>query len=500
MKFIYTYLQIIFFITSLFFSIVFPAYSQPVNDNVNDNITWQGIGGLPSFAGNNIGATKEVNEPNHAGNIGGSSVWYGYDGHMPGRQAITTNGSGFDTIISLYYLDAGNFTNPSIDFTPLVTVASNDDVGVGQQTSRIEFDRLVWWGPDVSSFGNAQALLYLVIDGKNGATGNFLLSTESLPPNNDNFFDATVINASQVVSIYGYNYNATVEFGEPNDGGGNNTVWYKWTAPFGGLLTLDTYEEPILSTFASTKSRMDTILSVYVGSDVTNLSLIERNDNDTQRGDGNDSRIDINVIGGQTYYFSIDGPTGDGASGIKNGDLTYPAIIAKNNEGEFKLNVRIDNQFTADLEVVSVETGNYVSNRKLTYTIKNNGFSNVFDAQVIFTLGPKIKITSAGTCTISGMSLICPVGGIDAGITKTMETSFSIITTEAGAEAVDLEIFSNSITDSYSANNVKTFNLDIVKSTQVPMFGFWDQSALTLLLSVFGVVALRKHSIKIFKQ
>jgi hypothetical protein len=62
-------------------------------------------------------------------------------------------------------------------------------------------------------------------------------------PANDNFAAAiniTLTNNAAVVT--GFNTNATKELGEPNHAGnmGGRSVWWKWTAPSGGMVTLTT--------------------------------------------------------------------------------------------------------------------------------------------------------------------------------------------------------------------------------------------------------------------
>src|SRR5262249_37629551 len=86
-------------------------------------------GAAGSTTGSTVGATKEVGEPNHVGNPGGSSVWYAWTAPATGTVSIDTAGSGFDTLLAAY-------TGTSVG--ALTQVAANDDSGVGT-TSRVSF-------------------------------------------------------------------------------------------------------------------------------------------------------------------------------------------------------------------------------------------------------------------------------------------------------------------------------------------------------------------------
>jgi len=66
------------------------------------------------------GATKQPGEPNHAGNIGGKSVWWKVVPPMDGSVRLNTYGSGFDTVLGLY-------TGDSV--STLTLVAASDDCG-----------------------------------------------------------------------------------------------------------------------------------------------------------------------------------------------------------------------------------------------------------------------------------------------------------------------------------------------------------------------------------
>jgi hypothetical protein len=49
-----------------------------------------------------VGASKETGEPNHAGDPGGASVWYGWTAPSTGQALLDTCDSDFDTLLGVY--------------------------------------------------------------------------------------------------------------------------------------------------------------------------------------------------------------------------------------------------------------------------------------------------------------------------------------------------------------------------------------------------------------
>jgi hypothetical protein len=95
--------------------------------------------------------------------------------------------------------------------------------------------------------------------------------------------------------VAGNNINATSEPGEPLHAGkpGGSSVWYTWTAPNTGVVSLQT----IGSTF-------DTLLAVYSGLSVTSLVSVA---SDEDHGGFYTSALKFDAFNGQQYQFAIDG-------------------------------------------------------------------------------------------------------------------------------------------------------------------------------------------------
>src|SRR6266516_3949276 len=84
-------------------------------------------------------------------------------------------------------------------------------------------------------------------------------------PANDDFANAYNLVPPGIGSTNGNNINATEEIGEQFIFGvpGGQSVWYMWTAPSDGPVT-----------FTTAGSDFDSLLGVYVGPTVDNLTLI----------------------------------------------------------------------------------------------------------------------------------------------------------------------------------------------------------------------------------
>jgi hypothetical protein len=99
----------------------------PANDMFADSTSIQGAFGV--FTGSNVRATKEVNEPDHAGNPGGNSIWWTWTAPSDGLVSITTAGSSIDTLLGIY-------TGSSV--AELTLVIGNDD-SAGSKSSAVRF-------------------------------------------------------------------------------------------------------------------------------------------------------------------------------------------------------------------------------------------------------------------------------------------------------------------------------------------------------------------------
>lgn len=103
-----------------------------------------------------LGATREDDEPYHAGGRGGASVWWSWTAPWTGTVTISTAGSSFDTLLGVY---------TGTEIWSLTEVASNDD----QQYPAIMTSQVVF---DVSSNETYQ----IAVDGYDGISGTVHLA------------------------------------------------------------------------------------------------------------------------------------------------------------------------------------------------------------------------------------------------------------------------------------------------------------------------------------
>ena len=138
------------------------AAAPPTNDDFADAKVIAAMGG--TLSASNVGATKQVGEPSHAGDSGGASLWFSWTPNFTGNVFVDTAGSSFDTLVGVY---SGN----SVD--QLTLVGSDDDVGTSASSGRVCFH--------VSS----GTTWHIAVDGFAGATGVVSLAwgakTDSAP-------------------------------------------------------------------------------------------------------------------------------------------------------------------------------------------------------------------------------------------------------------------------------------------------------------------------------
>ena len=254
-----------------------PCSGPPANDNFADAIVLSGrVGSAFSSTGC---ATPESGEPNHApaSSEAVNSVWFRWTAPYSGNVVMTTEGSTFDTVMAVYR---------GTDVTSLTSVAKNDDDMTKtpvQITSRVTFAATV------------NTVYSIAVAGYLTAEGGVALNIN--PGSNDVFSTALVLTGA-TGSVSCRNTTARRETGEPMHAGvlGTNSVWYCWQAPASGLVRFDTEG-----------SNFDTLLAVYTGTRVTNLTAVA-SDNDS--GTNKTSRLSFQAVAGTNYWIAVDGVNG----------------------------------------------------------------------------------------------------------------------------------------------------------------------------------------------
>ena len=205
------------------------ARAAPINDAFSSALAISGDRG--SDAASNVGATKEADEPMHAGSPGGASIWYRWTAPVSGRFTFDSSSDGlystegectFDTLLGIY-------TGRSVG--QLLEVASSDDIpfpGVGNtECGAARFNAV------------SGSTYFIAIDGKSGASGKTVLCWRLTPINDD--FPGTSVSGA-VGSSGEISTGATFQVGEPVvSQTGWKTLWYSWRAPRSGPVTFRAY-------------------------------------------------------------------------------------------------------------------------------------------------------------------------------------------------------------------------------------------------------------------
>ncbi len=235
----------------------------------NDNFAARAAvtGAFVTVEGDNTGATLEPGEPKHGG---GHSIWWSWQAPASGRLIATTQGTGFETQLAAYTGDT---------VATLTTLATNDLAAPGKTFSRVEFP--VTAGTEYK----------IAVDGANGVTGVVDLTLMFSTPTNDDFSHHATLTGFPVTAK-GSSVGATPELGEVSVFYDRSSVWWEWTAPFTGNVSIDTAG----SDFA-------TVLCVYTNAPANTYPLTSDHSVDGLTV----PQVSVAVQSGVTYYISVAG-------------------------------------------------------------------------------------------------------------------------------------------------------------------------------------------------
>ena len=349
----------------------FTVLAAPPNDAFASAQPLNGQSG--TVTGGNVGSSKEPGEPAHGGNEGGRSVWYRWTAPASGTWEFSTSGSTFDTLLAVYRgntlddltlvaqnNDDGDAKTSRVTFlatagvtyaiavdgfysgtldppvpasgtlvlqwqadvqTPVITLFTPDSgpVGTAVTLSGVNFQGITTVSfdghPAAFTLRSATEILTTVPGG--AATGRIRVTSPggtattlrdfqvTVTSNNDHFTDAQLLTGQQG-SVTGRNLEATKEPGEPPHGGnpGGRSVWYRWTAPDAGLYVFNTLG-----------SDFDTLLGVYIGPALHQLTELAGNDDG---GVDLTSAILLPAAAGSTYQIAVDGYGGASGNVVLN--------------------------------------------------------------------------------------------------------------------------------------------------------------------------------------
>ena len=223
-------------------------------------------------------ATRETGEPNHSedGTSSRQSVWYRWTAESTRTVSFDTCSTNFDTHLGVY-------TGTSVN--ALRTVARNNNGCPAAYGSRVVFN------------ARAGVTYRIAVDGCCGAPwGLFTLGFNS--PGNDNFAQRMPL-AGTAPSVISSAADATTEGAE--SGSGTKSVWYTWTAPATGDVTMETC--------GASTTNADTTLRVTTGTAFASLAEVAVNDDTAGCGTAvhpsYGSRVRFAATQGVTYNIRV---------------------------------------------------------------------------------------------------------------------------------------------------------------------------------------------------
>ena len=235
-------------------------HASPPNDEFANAIAL--TGDYVHVAGSTAGATIEPGEPRQPGLANtGSTVWYSWTPPTAGLYSVAVNAN-LNWIFLLEVYTGSSLTNLALLGDPNI------------------------YGTATFLASSGTNYLFQIDNG-----GNFTLDIAPIPAN-DNFTNAVVLVGTNL-TVTGNNLMATAEPGEPNHTGrnpGGHSVWYTWTAPLPGVVTI-----------TAIGTNFTPVVDVYTGTNLSSLSSI---------GTNSPSEVSFIATVGTTYQIAVDGSGG----------------------------------------------------------------------------------------------------------------------------------------------------------------------------------------------
>jgi uncharacterized repeat protein (TIGR01451 family) len=248
-------------------------------------------------------------------------------------------------------------------------------------------------------------------------------------PSNDNLTAAASLSGSSG-AVSSWNYNATAQSGEPAHAGqaASHSVWWTWTAPASGTLTLNTQG-----------SSIDTVLAVYSGTSITALTALASSDDGVS---STQSELSMAVTAGQTYKIAVDGK--NGATGALNLNWSRTDIA-------YAVNLSVNLEFPATAAVGDLLT--------LNASIRNAGPQAASSTQLAVTLPSGLTLANAPVgCTVSASTVTCAAGNLAASSISVW--TFDVNAVSTGARQITVTV-SSSVPETSPADNTAQASIDV---------------------------------------
>lgn len=250
-----------------------------------------------SISGFNATADLEATESAHDPEATGKSVWWSWTADTDGFAEVTTEGSDFNTVLAVYRGDG---------LDTLQLVAKDRDTTPDSNGASLGFEAI------------GGVAYQIVVDGLQGAAGNISLSLGQSVVNDD--FENALSLEGLNVRASSENIAATRQDGEPDhvaNAFGEKSVWWRWTAPLSGNVTMST----------SASNSFDTLLAVYTGNALDELTPVASNDDDERTGVWTSS-LSYYAEEGVEYRIAVDGWNGG------FGEISLTVAMAENDDFE----------------------------------------------------------------------------------------------------------------------------------------------------------------------
>jgi hypothetical protein len=247
------------------------------------------------------GASRETGEPVVSGSATANTVWWRYI--APANGWAKFSGCAPAGANPLPQMSLGVYTGNRVDLLTTVAQGTNN-CPAGYENAQV--------GPFAVTAGS---YYWLQIGGasslaadENDAAITLDFNPSGTPPN-DNWANAMTISGALPQTFAANNGLATVEAAEPNSTSTieRSTLWYKWTAPANGVVSINTCGSAV-------ESGMDSVLSVFSGTTPAtfgDLSLVDEQDNGCTSPAQNMSRVYLNATSGTKYWIKLSNYTLD---------------------------------------------------------------------------------------------------------------------------------------------------------------------------------------------
>ncbi len=276
----------------------------PSNDDFTNRIALTGEVGQTTA--NNINASHESGEWDHANIQGENSLWWTWIAPRSGFTTVDTYGSSFDTVLAVYVgdsLDSLRQVNANDDFDALLTMFGKK----GTISPKYFPENVSFKDIDLTSTINfyvEEGTKYVIaVDGVENSAGTIVLNWNvddppAFVPPNDNFENRITLE-DQIGQTTGSNINATKQVGEAFHASevGGRSIWWTWTSAVNSQVTFDTVG-----------GDFDTTLAVYTGNSLSTLSEVISNDD---IGIPVNSRVTFQASAGTVYQIAVDSFSGD---------------------------------------------------------------------------------------------------------------------------------------------------------------------------------------------